>query len=157
MFADGAAGLVVFVDHGEGFGEEALGDLLGHLGLGAGALFAGFVGDAFLAVEGPEEVYGGGAAGGEVGADLVEAGVEVGQGVEVGVAEAEVDAEGGGDADGGGAADDEAFDGVPGLFLVGDVDVGGFGGELGLVEEAEGGAGPLEGLEHGRRVVEKGQ
>ena len=117
--------------------------------LGAAALVAGFLGHAFLAVEGPEEVDGGGAAGGEVGGDFVEAFVEVGEVFGGVVADAEVDAEGGGDADGGCAADDEALDGVPALSLVGDVDVDRLEGEPGLIEEAEGGAGPGEGLEHG--------
>ena len=51
------------------------------------------------------------------------------------MADAEVDPEGGGDADRGCAADDEALDGVPHLLLVGDVDVDGLEGELGLVEQ----------------------
>ena len=81
VLADGAADGVVFLEHRQGFGEEALVDLRDHLLLGAGALLAGFAGDALHAVEGPEEVDGGGAAGGEVVADLVEAAVEVGEGV----------------------------------------------------------------------------
>ena len=69
--AHGFAGGDVFVVHGVGFGEDSF------LDLGEGCAGCQQIGEEALhAVDGPEEIDGGGAGSGEAGADAVELGRE---------------------------------------------------------------------------------
>ena len=95
------------------------------------------------AVDGPEEIDGGGPGSGESSANLFELGREVLRGRGVAAQSAEGDAVSGRDADGGSAADDHGDDDVGHLFIGGGEHVALFERELGLVDEADAVGGPV--------------
>ena len=135
----------VFGVHAFGFVDQFLLDLLE--GADAQAL-------EFLchATNRPEEIHRGGPRFTQDDAGLVEVALQVGNGFGCRVLDGKRDAHGGGHADGGRSAHDHGYDHVGDLLMSGAVDVGFFGGQLRLINEAYAVVGPFEGLNHkGRR------
>ena len=113
--------------------------------------------EALHAVDGPEEIDGGGAGGGQARADFFEFGREVLCAGCGGLQRAEGDAVGGGDADGGSAADDHGDDDLGNLFVGGGEDVALLERELGLIDEADAFGGPGKGGNHALPVYPAAQ
>src|SRR6266581_4813142 len=101
---------------------------------------------ALHALDGPEEIDGGGAGFCERGADFSKFGFESADGFHRGMQNAERGAHGGGDADGGSAADNHFADGFGDVAVVG-VGVGDFlGGKAALVQYDDAAVGPFDRL-----------
>ena len=130
-----------------GFGEDFFLDLV------EGCVFREQVREEALhAVNGPEEIDGGGARCGQAGADALELGGEQLRREGGGSLDAKGDAVSGGDADGGRAADDHGDDNLGHLFIGGGQDVALLEGEPGLIDEADAFRGPGERGNHASPV-----
>jgi len=142
---------VIFFDHLPAFIEHRILNVADDLaGWRSGEVIAGdLAGDALDALEGPDEIDRGRAAGGEIAADIFQAGEELLGSIIDEIPHAKVCAERGGDSDGRCAAHDKAADGIVHLLFIGDVDVDCFRGEPGLIEQADGSSGPGDGSQHG--------
>ena len=103
---------------------------------------------ALHAVDGPEEIDGGGTGAGEARADLVELGRELLRRLCVAALRAERNAVSRRDADGRRAADDHGDDDVGHLFVGGGQHVALLERKLGLVDETDAFRGPGEGRNH---------
>ena len=136
--ADSAIDGDIFLTDEPGFFDEAAADGFERLGADAGI-------DALHALDGPEEIDGGGTRGGEGLADHLEAAVEIGC---AGLEDAERNAHGRGHADGGRAANRHIADGFGNLRVGTAGDVRLFERQAALIDHDNACIGPFDGFDH---------